>query len=267
MKKVVLILLDGLEYTVAKDCMGFLKAMMDESLGKLYKIKCELPSISRPLYECILTGVNPVNSGILNNETNRLSKEKSIFHYVKEANLVSAAAAYYWVSELYNKTPFDKVLDRHVQNSNFVIPYGHFYYEDTYPDNHVFGDAESLRVKYDPDFLFIHPMNIDDAGHKFGYDSKEYRNKARNADNIISFYLHKWLDNGHNVIVTSDHGMNNDLSHGGNLDTEKYVPFFVFGKDFSLNDCDIKQTEICGSICEIIGIKHNKKYCKELIYE
>lgn len=265
MKKVILILLDGLEYIVARDCMGFLKAMTNENLGRIYKVKCELPSISRPLYECILTGVNPVNSGIFNNQINRLSKEKSIFYYVKQANLLSAAAAYYWVSELYNKTPFDTILDRHIQNLDFLIPYAHFYYEDTYPDSHVFSDGESLRVKYNPHFLFIHSMNIDDVGHKFGYNSKEYKNQARKVDDIISSYLKKWLDDGYNVIITSDHGMNNDFSHGGNLDIETDVAFFVFGDKFSFDDCEVKQTEICGNICEIMGINHDKIYTKELI--
>ena len=47
---------------------------------------------------------------------------------------------------------------------------------DHYPDENVFLSGEYIRRKWDPDFLMIHPMNIDDEGHKFGVDSSEYRN-------------------------------------------------------------------------------------------
>lgn len=265
MPKVILVILDGLEYSVAHDCMGYISGIIKEGLGKSYKIKSELPSLSRPLYECILTGINPINSGVTNNDYSLLSKNRSIFHYAKEAGLKTGAAAYHWVSELYNKSPFDKILHRHIQDINLTIPYGHFYYEDNYPDTHLFGDGESLRIKYDLDFLLFHSMNIDDIGHKFSLNSKEYRNQVRKTDNILSEYLQKWLNNKYNVIITSDHGINNDFSHGGTLECETNVPFFVFGDKFSFNECEVKQTQICGSICEILKINHDKTINMDLI--
>lgn len=265
MNKTILIILDGLEYKVAQNCMGYLSAMCDEGFGKLYQIKSELPSISRPLYECILTGVKPINSGVLSNLNHSLSKEKSIFSYIKEANLKAGAAAYHWVSELYNKTPFDPILHRHTEDESLNIPYGMFYYEDHYPDSHLFCDGEHLRRKYDLDFTLFHSMNIDNAGHLYSYNSKEYRNFAREADIIISNLLQTWLDENLNVIITADHGMNDDFSHGGILECETNVPFFVFGEAFSLKDTQILQTQICGTICEILGIKHDKNVCFEIL--
>lgn len=70
-------------------------------------------------------------------------------------------------------------------------------------------------------------MNIDDAGHRFGLNSMQYRNAARRADMLLSNYINLWLDDGYQIIVTSDHGMNNDLSHGGNLIEEREVPFIL----------------------------------------
>ncbi|NLK66511.1 MAG: alkaline phosphatase family protein [Campylobacteraceae bacterium] len=267
MSKVILVVLDGLSYSASKECMGFLTALINEKKGKLYKVTSELPSISRPLYECILTGVKPVHSGIVHNSQNFMSKNRSIFHYAKDAGLKAGAAAYYWVSELYNRSPFDINFDRHVEDTSLTIPYASFYYDDSYPDSHLFSDAESLRVKFNLDFLLIHPMNIDDAGHKFGHDSKEYRNKARIADGILSLYLQKWLDEGYSVIVTSDHGMNDDHSHGGVLECEVEVPLYLFGDAFSFEECEVKQTEICGTICEILDIKHDKEINKSLLKE
>lgn len=264
MNNLILVILDGLAYEVAKNCMGFLKAMCQDKQGKLYKIECELPSTSRALYECILTGTAPIKSGVLNNNENFLSKEKSIFHYAKEANIKAGAAAYYWVSELYNRTPFDRVLDRHIEDKDLTIPYGHFYYEDGYLDSHLFSDGENLRKRYKLNFTLFHSMNIDDCGHKFSLESKEYRNAAKNVDTILSILLPKWLDEGLHVIITADHGMSKDFSHGGSSSSEVDVPFFVFGEKFSHNALHVKQTDICAICCKLLEISCDKSYPKEI---
>ncbi|PZW48535.1 hypothetical protein F477_01065 [Pseudomonas sp. URIL14HWK12:I3] len=54
---VILVLLDGLNYQVAHHAMGHLHAYVEADRAALYRMECELPSLSRPLYECILTGV------------------------------------------------------------------------------------------------------------------------------------------------------------------------------------------------------------------
>ena len=263
--KSILVVLDGLNYQVARDAMGYLQAQCAAGRGRLYQLECELPSLSRPLYECILTGVTPVLSGIVHNHVDRLSTGQSIFHYARAAGLTTAAAAYHWVSELYNRTPFVPARDRHTDDISLAIQHGHFYYDDAYPDSHLFDDAESLRLNHDPDFLLIHPMNIDDAGHKFGLDSMQYRNKARVADGILSHYLGTWLEEGYQVIVTADHGMNNDRSHGGGLAEERQVPMFVFGDAFSQREAMPMQTELCGTVCQLLNISHDKPHCADLL--
>lgn len=252
---VILVVLDGLNAAVARETLGFLSALVDEDKGHYREITCELPSMSRPLYECILTGKKPIESGIVNNDISRLSHEKSIFHYAKEAGLVTAAAAYHWVSELYNRTPFNPEIDRYVTDVNLTIPYGHFYFEDHYPDSHLFLDGEYLRKQYQPDFLFIHSMNIDDAGHKYGLDSPQYRNAARRADTDLSNYLLQWLQDGYQVIVTADHGMNRDHSHGGTLPEEREVPLFILGSEHrDWMNLDILQTDIQSMVCKMLKI-------------
>jgi hypothetical protein len=54
--------------------------------------------------------------------------------------------------------------------------------------------------------------------------------------------------------------MNGDKSHGGILPEERDIPLFVIGDGFSHQpDAAPKQTELCGSICELLGIaNHNK---------
>jgi predicted AlkP superfamily pyrophosphatase or phosphodiesterase len=263
---VILVVLDGLNYGVAQHAMGHLQAYCGAGRSALYKLECELPALSRPLYECILTGIAPIESGIVHNDVSRLSNQQSIFHYATAAGLKTAAAAYHWVSELYNRSPFNAARDRHTDATELPIQHGHFYYADHYPDSHLFADAESLRVRVEPNFLLVHPMNIDDAGHKHGLDSPQYRNSARVADLLLAEYLQRWLDAGYQVLVTADHGMNNDRSHNGLLTEEREVPLFVLGDAFSLDSfANPKQTDLCGTICELLGVAHDKPVCRELL--
>ena len=265
-RDVILVVLDGLNYQVAHDTLGHLQALCAAGRGQLYRVECELPSLSRPLYECILTGVAPIASGVVHNGVSRLSNQRSVFHHARAAGLTTAAAAYHWVSELYNRTPFDAARDRHTVAPELPIQYGTFYYADDYPDSHLFDDAESLRVRYRPNFLLVHPMNIDDAGHRHGLDTPQYRNAARRAGILLSNYLDAWLDAGYQVAVTSDHGMNDDRTHGGVLLEEREVPLFVFGDGFSLDPrARPRQTDLCGTLCDVLGVAHEKPVCAELL--
>ncbi|WP_420340896.1 alkaline phosphatase family protein [Vibrio mexicanus] len=228
-------------------------------------MQSELPSLSRPLYECILTGVRPVDSGIVSNDISRLSHHDSIFSLAKSQGKVTAAAAYHWVSELYNRAPYNAVRDRFTDDESMNIQHGCFYHWDHYPDEALFLDAEHLRRSHQPDFLLLHPMNIDDMGHKHGLDSHQYRNCARKADALLSHYIDAWLSDGYQIMVTSDHGMNNDKSHGGILAEEREVPLFVIGDQFSHQACQVKQTELCGSVCQLLRLDHTKPYTQELL--
>jgi len=263
--KVILVILDGLAWPTAESCMGFTQGLCEQGLARLYKIQCELPSMSRPLYECILTGVVPARSGIVHNHVTRNSNQQSVFSLARAANKRTAAAAYNWFSELYNRTPWNAIRDRHTDDESQLIQHGLFYSVDTYPDCHLFCDAEYLRQKHDPDFLLVHPMNIDDAGHRAGFDSAHYRNTARHTDMSLSEYLPIWMEAGYQILITSDHGMNSDKSHGGLLPEERDVPLWVIGDGFSMADAAPAQTELCGTICQLLNVPHDKPHCPALL--
>ncbi|KUI99214.1 alkaline phosphatase family protein [Vibrio sp. MEBiC08052] len=256
--KVILVVLDGLNLSVARQCLGYLNGLIASQQATLYPLTCELPSLSRPLYECLLTGVPPVASGIVHNQINRRSHHESVFSLASQQGKKTAAAAYHWFSELYNRSPYHPVEDRFTNDPTLNIQHGIFYHWDHYPDEALFLDAEYLRRHYDPDFLLIHPMNIDDAGHQAGLDSAHYRNTARKADMILSDHLPRWMAAGYQILITSDHGMNNDRSHGGTLTEEREVPLLVIGDHFSHQPTQIAQTDICGVICELLGLTHQK---------
>ncbi|MGE8205330.1 alkaline phosphatase family protein [Heyndrickxia sp. NPDC080065] len=255
--KLIFIMIDGLRYDTAVSQMGYLHHLIEKGKASRFKVKSELPSLSRPLYEVLLTGTPAYINGITTNQTVRLSHEESLFHLTKKHGLKNATASYYWVSELYNSAPFNPVTDRIQLDQSKAIERGIFYWEDHYPDTHLFADANFLLDSYEPDFLYVHSMNIDDDGHKFTADSKEYRNRAITVDNILATVLPKWMEAGYQIIVTADHGMNDDGQHGGTTTADRDVPLFIISDRLApgIYEEEIPQLQIAPLACELLAIQ------------
>ncbi len=257
MSKVIMLIMDGLRYDVAVSSMGYLYHLVEKSRLALYKVKSEMPSQSRVLYEVLMTGTPSWKNGITSNHIVRLSNQTSIFHLCRQNGLRTAAAADYWFSELYQKVPFDFFGDREQHDESKPIQHAKFYVEGEYPDSHVLADAEYLRKTYDPHFLLIHSMGMDDTGHKYTYDSKEYRGKARDMSSLLAMLMPKWIEEQYEIIITADHGMHVDGAHGGSSSDERDVPLFCFGPRFvaGFHDEVIPQLEIAPLVCDLLGFK------------
>lgn len=253
MQKLILILLDGLSYETAVTRMAFLQHLTERGRASLHKIIAELPSMSRPLYETCLTGLPPCEHGVVSNDIVRRSACKNLFSHARANGLKTAAAAYHWISELYVDAPFQPAKDRFLINDNADIQRGIFYWEDSYPDNHLYADAEHLRRSFAPDFLLVHPMGIDHAGHEMGGASAGYRAAAQDSDHALSRVLPAWLADGYTVLVTADHGMNPDGGHGGTLPCEREVPLWVLGYDANLPNV-LRQTALAPYIAHMLGL-------------
>lgn len=253
MQKTIFILLDGLRYSTARDCLGYMEGLVAAGQAQVYPVRSELPSLSRPLYETLMTGLAPITHGVTSNSVVRGSSFPNVFSLASAAGLTTAAAAYSWYFELYNKAPFTPEF-RHIENFDGGIRHGSFYWADHYPDSHLFADADHLARKHNPDFLLVHSMNIDDEGHKHGGTSQQYRNAARGAGDLLARYLPAWHSAGYSIIVTSDHGMSDDGNHGGPHETEASVPFYTFGDRFTASETGLAQTDIAGLILALLRI-------------
>lgn len=256
--KLIFIMLDGLRFDTAVNQMGYLHHLVEKGKAARYKVKSELPSLSRPLYEVLLTGTPAYQNGITTNQTVRLSQQESIFHLTKKYGLKNAAAAYYWVSELYNAAPFNRSTERFQFEGHHPIERGIFYWEDHYPDSHLFADANFLLTTHRPDFLYVHSMNIDDDGHKYTADSKQYRDRAIYTDMILAGVLPKWLEAGYQLLITADHGMNDDGQHGGTTHADRDVPLYIVSskvKPGIYEDDEIPQLQIAPLACALLSIQ------------
>jgi predicted AlkP superfamily pyrophosphatase or phosphodiesterase len=258
-KPTIFIVLDGLRYDAARTCLGYMEALVAGGEAQVYEVVSQIPSLSRPLYATLLTGRPPVEHGIVSNANARKLEIRSVFSLAREAGLVTAAAAYHWFSELYNEAPF-QVGHRLTQRQDANIQHGVFYWSDDYPGDHTFADANALIERASPHFVVVHPMNIDDAGHKHGGDSIGYRQAVRASSAQLAQFVPLWRARGYTVIVTSDHGMNSDGNHGGPGESETHVPFYTVGADAFTFDPDIRvqQLQLAGTLCELLAIRgHN----------
>jgi len=157
----------------------------------------------------------------------RLSNKPNIFKLVRDAGKVTAAAAFYWYSELYNRVPYNPIDDKEIDDDSLDIQHGRFYTEDEYPDIELLNSAAHLVRKYSPDYLLFHPMGLDFYGETFGSESKEYRNHATYQDAKLAPRIMEWVELGYTVFVTGDHGVNKDGNHGGAESGQREVPFIA----------------------------------------
>ena len=227
MNKVILVLSDALRYDTAVNQMGYLGHLVETNQASLYKVTGELPSMSRPMYETVHTGLPSSAHGITSNYVVRLSNQPNIFQIARQAGKVTAAAAYNWFSELYNRAPYDRVEDREVDDPALTIQHGRFYSDDDFPDVELFAAAAMLVRRFSPDYLLVHPMGMDYVGEKFSSDSPQYRKQAILQDILLANLVPEWLGRGYTILVTGDHGIDADGAHGGTTPEVREVPLFA----------------------------------------
>lgn len=258
MKKVILVMIDAQGFETAVQRAGFLEHLCEVGLAAKYRVACGLPSSSRPMYETILTGLPVSEHGIYSNQTVRRSTSENLFALTRRHGRTNAAAAYGWVSELYtDHAPFDVFRDRMQLDGSGDIDHGIFYIEDTYPDSHLYADGEMLRQMYHPDFLLIHPMNVDDMGHRHTAASREYGHASEVSFDQIAILFDRWREDGYDLLVTGDHGMDLLGMHGGNEPIQREVPLYIVSdaaEPGDYTDHAISNLNLAPFICDLLEI-------------
>ncbi len=140
-------------------------------------------------------------------------------------------------------------------NENHGLQNAVYYMDENYPDSYVLQDAESLRQKFTPDFLLVHTMGVDHAGHTHGGASPEYRQAVRHIDLLLAQYIPTWLAEGHTVIVTSDHGMHADGAHNDTVEEVRSVPYWILQEQAAFAQKHItNQQDWYTYLCEIFTV-------------
>ncbi|KAH9386857.1 GPI ethanolamine phosphate transferase 3 subunit O [Nematocida major] len=88
---------------------------------------------------------------------------------------------------------------------------------------------KALSVQKETDVLILHMISPDSYGHVYGIDSTEVKATLEAMNKLISA-LHERLDDESFIAVLSDHGVNEDGSHGGTSFKEKAASFMFIAK-------------------------------------
>ena len=256
-QRVIFVLIDGLSDSMAKRMLGYMEGLVEQRGAMRAKVRSILPSLSRPCYATIFTGQQPGHHGITTNDQTQRIAEDSVFDLLAKNHRTSAVAGYHWMSELFSRGPFEFVRDREQEGNPQGITSGRFYFEDGYPDSHVFADAERLRRVNDPDLLVIHPMGCDDAGHRHGAASREYAASAGQIDFLLAKLVPLWQSEGYHIVVTSDHGMDEYGFHGGTEESMRMSPLYVLNPQINPRGEvveELLQTQMAGFLCQLLDV-------------
>jgi len=257
MNKVILIVCDALRDDSAAHGMGYLQHLVEAKKATRFHVVAELPTMSRPNYEALHTGVSSSTHGITNNYVVRRSVMPNVFEIARTAGKITAASAYAWVSELYNRVPYDPFTDREVDDVTLNIQHGRFYTDYAMPDIEVFAAAGTLLRRFSPDYLLIHPMMLDTLGEAHGAQSEQYRKQVIVQDQIIAHLAPEALKAGYTVLVTADHGISDDRMHGGTTDDVRRVPLYILTPDEN-GAGDTRQTvsqlQIAPSVLHVLNL-------------
>jgi Type I phosphodiesterase / nucleotide pyrophosphatase len=250
------VLCDGLRDDTARTQMGYLEHMVATRRAARMTAIAELPTLSRPCYEAIHTGVGCAVHRVTTNQLPRRSVLPNVFGLAAAAGRTTAAAAYYWFSELYNGGAFDDD-DREVDDPRLAIQHGRFYRDESTPDGETCATASMLTRRWDPDYLLVHPMGLDYRGHRDGAGSMQYRTHATHLDEMLAALVPRWLASGRTVLVTADHGHDDDRSHGGTSRAVRRVPVYALpwrGRGAGDTGRVVSQLQLAPTMCEALGI-------------
>ncbi len=257
MTPVVLVLSDGLGDAAARLHMGYLEHLVEEGRATRFTSRAARPTNSRPNYETLHTGVVPAVHGVTSNLVVRESNRPNTFSLAAAAALVTAASAYSWVSELYVRAPFDPKTDMEVSDTGGDLHYGRFYFSDDEPDEEVFARATTLAFRYVPDYLLVHPMGCDHAGHAHGGSSHPYGQAIALQDAILAAVVPGWNAAGYTVVVTADHGHLGSGGHGGTADEVVNTPLYIVpasGDGLGDTGETVDHTRVAPTIWRTLGI-------------
>jgi predicted AlkP superfamily pyrophosphatase or phosphodiesterase len=180
-------------------------------------------SVTLPSHTSMLTGVVPVKHGILWNSDLPLTRAiypnfPTIFELAHQCGYTTGMAA--------GKSKFVILAKPKTLDWEFIP------YMEKIEDYQVADQAVAMILLHQPDVLFVHLPGVDNAGHAFGWSSREQMQAIAQADAAIGNVL--WaLDQLHLrdstfILVTADHG-GAGRSHGPDDDRSRHIPWIAVG--------------------------------------
>ena len=237
MRKLLLILLDGVPYANWRRLFGNLEGWVASGEAQVRRMRSVLPSTSGTCYASIHTGLAPQVHGIWGNAQRRRLEFPDVFSELVKAGRVTGAVTHSFWSEFFNRYPFDLVRDIEYDEPGGPITHGRFhtmtgdsgYNQMTPSDVDLFATLTMLCERKGIDYGILHTCTLDSMGHRFFHDCEEMDDACYKMDEMLAPFIDRWRRAGYEVIVTADHGQDARGHHGGTGEAQQDFAFYYFG--------------------------------------
>ena len=186
-RRTVVAVIDGL---TGVDARRLLAMQRLHAQGRCTLTDVGLPSVSRPVYAVISSGVEQARSGVRNNDETAPARVDSIWQRARAAGLtVSYRSELAWWGELFPQG-FQRATVGAASDDLFAAP-------------------------FTDDLTLVHPVYIDDLSHDHGRTSPQVQRALRRLDDELTRAL-DGLDLTRDLaVITADHGHRDEGGHGG----------------------------------------------------
>jgi predicted AlkP superfamily pyrophosphatase or phosphodiesterase len=263
MKKLLLIILDGVPYRNWVRVFGNLEGWVKSGDAQRFKMSSVLPSTSASCYASIHTGVSPQVHGVTGNDTIFRLSQPDVFSQARKSDLLTGAVTHSFWSEFFNRAPFDPLRDiEYDEPDSQSINHGRFHTMAGYGHNNqmtpsdadLFATLSMLCQRFGLDYGILHTCTLDSMGHRYYHDSPEMDHACFMMDYMLAPWIIKWRDMGYQVIVTADHGQDERGHHGGHDPLQQEFALYYFGDAQAVEvDTSLDQLQLAPTILSLLG--------------
>jgi hypothetical protein len=227
-RRAVVVVVDGLRQDEARRMASVARVRV---AGRCAVTDVGLPSVSRPVYAVISSGVEQARTGSRNNDTDTPLAVDSLWERARAAGLrVTYRSELDWWGQLFPRG-FDEAAVLATSRDLFAAP-------------------------FTDDLTLVHPVYVDDASHDHGVGSPVQRAAVARADRELSAAL-DGLDLARDlVVVTADHGHRDAGGHGGPqpVVTEVLTCFAGAGVRRDAREFRMDTTDLAPTLAVLLGV-------------
>jgi len=248
--KVILISIDGMRPDGLQKCGNPYLKELEKSCAYKYKGSSVNPSVTFPCHFSMTHSVTPQRHGILTNTyVPQVRPIKGLFELIAENKGVSAF--YYGWEPLR-----DIAMPGTLKLATYINSYSNQSTDTVLTDVCI----EQIE-KYKPDFAFLYMVDTDEkGGHDNGWMTTEYLSRISIAIDNVKRVIERFGEE-YSVVIMADHG-GHDRTHGTLMEEDMTVPFFFYGKDFTVGEMDreVSLLNIAPTIATLMGLEPDPEW-------
>lgn len=246
MKKVMLILIDGMRPDAFTSCgHPFCKKLM-ETCSYSMQMQSVMPSVTLPCHMSLFHSVDPQRHGIITNTYVPQVRPVNGLCEVLHNHSLKSSFFYSWEPLRDLSRPLSLARADFVCGRDFT-----FAVADKMVTRRVVEAVENDELT---DFTFFYLCWADEAGHKYGWMTEGYMQAVYDCLDCAQHVVEKLPDNVE-LILTADHG-GHDRSHGTEAPEDMNIPVFFRTKAAAPGELDEKISiiDIAPTISNLLNV-------------